>query len=64
MLEHFETAREASLRSEIAARLKEMRACPSIGIPAVQVFAELEAHHCARLKKLRSASRGSEDALP
>lgn len=64
MPEHFNTTREAWLRNEIAARLEEMRAHPSLGIPAVQVFAELEAHHRARLEELRSASRGSEDALP
>jgi hypothetical protein len=61
---HVDTTFEAWLRGEVAARLKEMRARPSLGIPAAQVFAELEAHHRTRLKELRSTSRDDENSLP
>jgi antitoxin ParD1/3/4 len=42
LLEDYEGARERWLKEEIPTRLKEMKADPSIGIPAEQVFAELE----------------------
>ena len=48
LLEDYEVARERWLEEEIPARLKEMRADPSIGIPAEKVFAELEARHRTR----------------
>jgi antitoxin ParD1/3/4 len=53
MLEDFEASRERWLRQEIPSRLAEMRADPSKGIPAEQVFDELEARHRQRTAKAR-----------
>jgi len=47
MLEDSETSRERWLKAEIPSRLAELKADASIGIPAEQVFAELEAKHRA-----------------
>lgn len=53
MLEDFEASRERWLRQEIPARMADMRADPSAGIPAEQVFDELEARHRQRMTKAR-----------
>jgi antitoxin ParD1/3/4 len=53
MLEDYEASRERWLKEEIPARLREIDADPSIGIPAEQVFDELKARHRARLAKSR-----------
>lgn len=45
MLEDFEASRERWLREEIPARMAEMREDSSRGIPAEEVFDELEARH-------------------
>ena len=50
MPEGFEATRERWLKEEIRSRLDEMNTDPSIGIPAEQIFAELEAHHLERMK--------------
>ncbi|UGX86288.1 type II toxin-antitoxin system ParD family antitoxin [Phyllobacterium meliloti] len=51
MLEDFEEARENWLRKEIPNRLAEFQENPDIGIPAEQVFANLEAR--ARMMKAK-----------
>jgi len=48
MLEDFEASRERWLRQEIPARASDMRNDPSLGIPAGQVFEDLEARHRQR----------------
>lgn len=53
MLEDFEASRERWLREEIPTRLAEMRNDPSIGIPAEQVFDDLEERHRRRFGKAR-----------
>ena len=53
MLEDFEASRERWLRQEIPARMAEMRDDPSAGIPAEQVFDDLEARHRLRMAKAR-----------
>ena len=53
MLEDFEASRERWLRQEIPARMTEMRNDPSAGVPAEQVFDELEAQHRQRMTKVR-----------
>ncbi|MDX8524587.1 type II toxin-antitoxin system ParD family antitoxin [Mesorhizobium sp. MSK_1335] len=53
MLEDFEAEREKWLRSEIPARLAELRQDPARGIPADVVFSELEARHRANLAKAK-----------
>lgn len=53
MLEDFEASRERWLREEIPARSAEMRSDPTLGIPAEQVFGELEARHRQRMAKAR-----------
>jgi antitoxin ParD1/3/4 len=45
MLEDFEASRERWLREEIPTRLAEMKLDPSLGIPAEQVFEDLEERH-------------------
>lgn len=53
MLEDYEESREHWLREEIPARMAEIHADPTIGIPAEQVFAELKARHARRAAKGR-----------
>jgi len=53
MLEDFEASRERWLREEIPTRMAEMRNDPSQGIPAEQVFDDLEARHRQRMAKAR-----------
>ena len=53
MLEDFEASRERWLRQEIPARMAELRNDPSAGIPAEQVFDDLEARHRQRVAKAR-----------
>lgn len=43
MLEDFESSREHWLKTEIAARAKDVRDNPEASIPAERVFADLEA---------------------
>ena len=51
MLEDFEDDRERWLTDEIPARLAEIQADPSKGVPAEEVFAKLEALHLARMEQ-------------
>jgi antitoxin ParD1/3/4 len=51
MLEDFEVSRERWLREEIPGRMAAMRSDPSIGVPAEQVFDDLEARHRQRRAK-------------
>ncbi|MDX8491477.1 type II toxin-antitoxin system ParD family antitoxin [Mesorhizobium sp. VK22B] len=53
MLEDFEAEREKWLRSEIPSRLAELRQNPARGIPADEVFSELDARHRANLAKAK-----------
>jgi antitoxin ParD1/3/4 len=53
LLEDFEAARERWLRQEIPSRAAEMRDDPSLGVPAEQVFDDLEARHRQRFAKAR-----------
>jgi antitoxin ParD1/3/4 len=46
-------ARERWLREEIPARVAELERDPSTGIPAEQVFAELEERHARRMRRRR-----------
>lgn len=51
MLEDFEASREQWMQQQIRARLAEHDTNPGTGIPAEQVFADLEAHHRKRAGK-------------
>lgn len=52
LLEDYEDGREHWLRQEIPRRLAEIRADPSKAVPVETVFADLEAHHQARLAQV------------
>jgi len=53
MLEDYEASRERWLQTEIPSRLAELKRSPAIGVPAEQVFADLEARHRAGGRKGR-----------
>lgn len=48
LLEDYEDGRERWLREDVATRADELTADPSLGIPAKEVFSNLEARHRAR----------------
>ena len=53
MLEDFENVQKHWLREEIPARLAEIEADPSIGLPIDEVFSKLEATHRSRMVRTR-----------